>query len=44
LEEDLHSVDFSLSTEDIRQIEEAVSAYPVVGERYDAFNQAKVEY
>lgn len=44
LEEDLHAVDFSLSTEDIRQIEETVSAYPLIGARYDAFNQAKVEY
>lgn len=44
LEENLHSAEFSLSTDEIGQIEKAVSAYPVVGARYDAFNQAKVEY
>lgn len=44
LEEDLRTADFSLSQDDIMELEKNVSAFTIVGERYDAIQQARVEY
>ena len=44
LEEDLRASDFTLSADDITELEAKVSAFPVVGERYDALQQSRVEY
>ena len=44
LEEDLRAADFTLSAADITELEAKVSAFPVVGERYDALQQSRVEY
>ena len=44
LEEDLRTADFTLTPEDIKELEEKVSQFPVMGERYDAIQQARVEY
>ena len=44
LEEDLRAADFTLSADDITELETKVSAFPVVGERYDALQQSRVEY
>ena len=44
LEEDLRAADFTLTPNDITELEAKVSAFPVVGERYDAVQQARVEY
>jgi aryl-alcohol dehydrogenase-like predicted oxidoreductase len=44
LEEDLRTADFTLSQNDIDELEKKVSEFPVMGERYDATQQARVEY
>jgi aryl-alcohol dehydrogenase-like predicted oxidoreductase len=44
LEEDLRAADFTLSAADITELEAKVSAFPVMGERYDAQQQSRVEY
>ena len=44
LEEDLRTADFTLSQTDINELEKKVSEFPVTGERYDATQQARVEY
>ena len=44
LEEDLRAADFTLSAADITELEAKVSAFPVMGERYDALQQSRVEY
>jgi aryl-alcohol dehydrogenase-like predicted oxidoreductase len=44
LEEDLRTADFTLSQNDINELEKKVSEFPVMGERYDATQQARVEY
>jgi hypothetical protein len=44
LEEDLRTADFTLSQNEITELEDKVSKFPVVGERYDATQQARVEY
>ena len=44
LEEDLRAADFTLTADDITELETKVSAFPVVGARYDAEQQARVEY
>ena len=44
LEEDLRTADFTLSQNEINELEKKVSEFPVVGERYDATQQARVEY
>jgi aryl-alcohol dehydrogenase-like predicted oxidoreductase len=44
LEEDLRAADFTLTEDEIAELESKVSAFPVVGERYDAVQQARVEY
>ena len=44
LEEDLRASDVTLSADDITELEAKVSAFPVVGERYDALQQSRVEY
>jgi aryl-alcohol dehydrogenase-like predicted oxidoreductase len=44
LEEDLRAADFTLTGDEITQLEAKVSRFPVVGERYDAVQQARVEY
>ncbi len=44
LEEDLRAADFTLTGAEIRELEAKVSAFQVVGARYDATQQARVEY
>jgi aryl-alcohol dehydrogenase-like predicted oxidoreductase len=44
LEEDLRAADFTLSAADITELETKVSAFPVMGARYDALQQSRVEY
>jgi aryl-alcohol dehydrogenase-like predicted oxidoreductase len=44
LEEDLRASDFTLSADEIAELEAKASAFPVVGERYDALQQSRVEY
>jgi hypothetical protein len=44
LEEDLRTADFILSENEINELETKVSEFPVMGERYDATQQARVEY
>ena len=44
LEEDLRAADFTLSADEVTELEAKVSAFPVVGERYDALQQSRVEY
>jgi aryl-alcohol dehydrogenase-like predicted oxidoreductase len=44
LEEDLRTADFTLTPDEIKELEEKVSAFPIVGARYDAEQQARVEY
>ena len=44
LEEDLRGADFTLTGDEITDLEAKVSRFPVVGERYDAVQQARVEY
>jgi aryl-alcohol dehydrogenase-like predicted oxidoreductase len=44
LEEDLRTADFTLTPNEIQELEAKVSAFPVMGPRYDAEQQARVEY
>lgn len=44
LEEDLRTADFTLTQNEIKELEAKVSAFPVIGARYDAEQQARVEY
>lgn len=44
LEEDLRTSDFTLSPNEITELEKKVSEFPVMGERYDATQQERVEY
>lgn len=44
LEENLRTSDFILAPEEITELEAKVSAFPPVGPRYDATQQARVEY
>jgi aryl-alcohol dehydrogenase-like predicted oxidoreductase len=44
LEEDLRAADFTLTPEEIREIESKTSAIAIVGNRYDQANQSGVEY
>jgi aryl-alcohol dehydrogenase-like predicted oxidoreductase len=44
LEEDLRASDYTLTADEITELETKVSAFPVVGERYDALQQSRVEY
>ena len=44
LEEDLRAADFTLSADELSDLEAKVSVFPVVGERYDALQQSRVEY
>ncbi len=44
LEEDLRTADFTLSPNEIQELEAKVSAVPNIGPRYDAYQQARVEY
>jgi aryl-alcohol dehydrogenase-like predicted oxidoreductase len=44
LEEDLRTADFTLTPKEIQELESKVSAFPVMGARYDAEQQARVEY
>jgi len=44
LEEDLRAADFTLTADEISSLEARVSALPIVGARYDAEQQARVEY
>lgn len=43
LEENLRAADITFSAEEMRQLEEAVSAIPVIGSRYDALQESKVQ-
>ena len=42
LSENLHTLDFTLSAGDIAELERAVEAIPVIGDRYDAEQQKLV--
>ena len=42
LYENLHTLDFTLSAGDIAELERAVEAIPVIGDRYDAEQQKRV--
>lgn len=44
LEEDLRAVDFTLTTAEIKEIEDKISTIGIVGDRYDTFQQSRVEY
>src|SRR5688572_12662591 len=44
LEEDLRAADFTLSTAEIDELETKLSKFPTTGARYDAEQQARVEY
>src|SRR5688500_12158345 len=44
LEEDLRTADFTLTPDEIQELEAKVSVFPVIGARYDAEQQARVEY
>ncbi len=44
LEEDLRAADFTLTPNEIQELEAKVSALPNIGPRYDAEQQARVEY
>ena len=44
LEEDLRAADVTLSADELSDLEAKVSVFPVVGERYDALQQSRVEY
>lgn len=44
LEEDLRAPDFTLTAEEIKFIEDHIDRIGIVGDRYDAANQARVEY
>ena len=44
LEEDLRTADFTLTPNEIQELEAKVSAFPILGARYDAEQQARVEY
>jgi aryl-alcohol dehydrogenase-like predicted oxidoreductase len=44
LEEDFRAADFTLTAAEITEIEKKIEAIGVVGARYDAFQQSRVEY
>jgi aryl-alcohol dehydrogenase-like predicted oxidoreductase len=44
LEEDLRAADFTLTTAEINEIESKIEEIGVVGDRYDALQQSRVEY
>ncbi len=44
LEEDLRAADFTLSADEINEIESKIEKIGVVGARYDALQQSRVEY
>ena len=44
LEENLHTLDFNLSPEEWKELEDAVAAIPVTGSRYNAEQQKQVGY
>ena len=43
LEEDLRATDIRFTAEEMREIENAVAAIPVVGNRYDALQESKIQ-
>lgn len=44
LEEDLRAADFTLTANEIAELEAKVAEFPIVGARYDATQQERVEY
>jgi aryl-alcohol dehydrogenase-like predicted oxidoreductase len=44
LEENVRAADFAFTPAEIEELEQKVAAFPVVGARYDAIQQAGVEY
>jgi aryl-alcohol dehydrogenase-like predicted oxidoreductase len=44
LEEDLRTADFTLTPEEITDLEAKLAVYPAMGKRYDVVQQARVEY
>ena len=44
LEEDIRSLDFKFSQSEIKELEDGVDKFTIVGDRYDRANQEKVEY
>ena len=43
LEENLRATEITFSPEEMQELETAVSAIPVVGSRYDALQESKVQ-
>ncbi len=43
LEEDLRAADIRFTAEEMREIENAVAAIPVIGSRYDALQESKIQ-
>ena len=44
LEEDLRTADFTLTSDEVNELQAKLSEFPPVGARYDAEQQARVEY
>ncbi|WP_289293453.1 MULTISPECIES: aldo/keto reductase [Bacteroides] len=44
LEENLHTLDFNIPTEEWKELEDAVAAIPVVGDRYNAEQQKQIGF
>jgi aryl-alcohol dehydrogenase-like predicted oxidoreductase len=44
LEEDLRAADFTLTAAEIKELESKIDSIGVVGDRYDALQQSRVEY
>lgn len=43
LEEDLRAADIRFTADEMREIENTVAAIPVVGNRYDALQESKIQ-
>ena len=43
LEENLRATEITFTPEEMQELEQAVSAFPVVGSRYDALQKPKVQ-
>ena len=43
LEENLRAVEIAFTSEDMRELESAIEAIPVMGDRYDKLQQSKVQ-
>ena len=43
LEENLRATDIIFTPEEMKELEDAVSAIPVIGSRYDALQESKIQ-